>query len=600
MKSAFISHSWHDKRLARLIADTLQRLGGRVWLDDAEIKLGDSLIQKIRSGIDTVDYVVALISKVSVTSEWVSKELDIAMTQEIEGRRVKVLPVLASKCPLPGFLKGKLYADMSSPRAIQRSLPMLLERLEAPPDALSAVRAGKSPERLSDNRWVSHLSHALASNDPSIRYAALKDAKTWQAKALLADVPALHAVFGLLDARNGAHLRVRALKLLQGIEDDAFSYQIEPLLGDVNPHVVVGAIDCLSGLKARGSAMRILELLKGPTPPEVLRASLEYFSKVELRDETVILSLLATCDQLLKADPNDVGLRLAGLRALANQVSSGAALSIVPRVLDALTTGPDEVRLSLLDAICEKGEDLWIPQAPHLRTKLRQAVLECAGSPTAPVAAASWLAVLLMPDIAPAPSSRRTFWTFIAAADEDSLACWFERMSEYQLDALFDKAEDVAGLGAILGRFGGRFDEDVCDALCQIGSYSALKLVSETCTYEPKGWAKAATLRALASLDTWDPNLSRLLGAAKKDLPEFEGSMGKAWALLADFKAGLLDVKTLSERFPSTLRRTDDNSGQLRPLRNVLKHLKILSTDRPAARRLASILKKLDQGRRSS
>ena len=127
MNSTFISHSWHDKALARQIASILQRLGGRVWLDDAEIKLGDSLVEKIRAGIDSVDYVIALLSKNSVSSEWVSKELDVAMNQEIAGRRVKVLPILASKCDLPGFLVGKLYADMSTPKALQNSLPMLLE-----------------------------------------------------------------------------------------------------------------------------------------------------------------------------------------------------------------------------------------------------------------------------------------------------------------------------------------------------------------------------------------------------------------------------------------------------------------------------------------
>ena len=106
MKSVFISHSWHDKALARRIAETVQAFGGRVWLDEAEIKIGDSLEEKIRQGIDNVDYVIALLSNKSVSSEWVKKELDVAMNQEIAGRRVKVLPILATRCELPGFLQG--------------------------------------------------------------------------------------------------------------------------------------------------------------------------------------------------------------------------------------------------------------------------------------------------------------------------------------------------------------------------------------------------------------------------------------------------------------------------------------------------------------
>jgi len=114
MTSVFISHSWSDKPLARKIGQTLRRFGVRVWLDEAEIKLGDSLIEKIRKGIDTVEFVIALLSKRAVESEWVKRELEVAMSQEIEGKRVKVLPILAEPCSLPGFLKGKLYADMSS------------------------------------------------------------------------------------------------------------------------------------------------------------------------------------------------------------------------------------------------------------------------------------------------------------------------------------------------------------------------------------------------------------------------------------------------------------------------------------------------------
>ncbi len=57
MSSIFISHSWSDKSSARKLAADLRKVGVYVWLDEAEIKLGDSLIQKIRAGIDTVDYV---------------------------------------------------------------------------------------------------------------------------------------------------------------------------------------------------------------------------------------------------------------------------------------------------------------------------------------------------------------------------------------------------------------------------------------------------------------------------------------------------------------------------------------------------------------
>ena len=101
MNSMFISHSWKDKPLARRIGNALSAAGVRVWIDEASIKIGDSLIGKIREGIDETDFLVALISKNSIDSEWVTKELDIAMNQEIKGKSVKVLPVLLDDSPLP-------------------------------------------------------------------------------------------------------------------------------------------------------------------------------------------------------------------------------------------------------------------------------------------------------------------------------------------------------------------------------------------------------------------------------------------------------------------------------------------------------------------
>ena len=112
MSSVFISHSWKDKSIARRIGNSLNAVGVKVWIDEARIKIGDSLIEKIRRGIDEMDFLIALISKNSINSEWVTKELDIAMNQEIRKKHVKVLPVLLDDSHLPGFLEGKLYADV--------------------------------------------------------------------------------------------------------------------------------------------------------------------------------------------------------------------------------------------------------------------------------------------------------------------------------------------------------------------------------------------------------------------------------------------------------------------------------------------------------
>jgi hypothetical protein len=107
----FLSHSHADREFCEKLAEDLRHEGVFVWTDEAEMQIGDSLIRKISEAIDETDYLVVILSKSSVKSRWVRKEVDIAMTQEIRGKRVKVLPVLLEDCVIPSFLKDKVYAD---------------------------------------------------------------------------------------------------------------------------------------------------------------------------------------------------------------------------------------------------------------------------------------------------------------------------------------------------------------------------------------------------------------------------------------------------------------------------------------------------------
>ncbi|MDH5652629.1 MAG: toll/interleukin-1 receptor domain-containing protein [Gammaproteobacteria bacterium] len=130
MSSIFLSHSHADKPLARRLAADLRAAGHSVWIDEAEIEIGDSLIGKIREGLDQVEYVAALISSASVNSEWVNKELEIASNREIDEKRVVVLPLLIEKVDLPGFLKGKFYGDFTEEHKYEDSLQLLLRKFK--------------------------------------------------------------------------------------------------------------------------------------------------------------------------------------------------------------------------------------------------------------------------------------------------------------------------------------------------------------------------------------------------------------------------------------------------------------------------------------
>lgn len=55
----------------------LKHSGLKVWIDEAEINVGDSLVQKVSEGIYNTDYIGAVISRNSVSSTWVQEELSL-------------------------------------------------------------------------------------------------------------------------------------------------------------------------------------------------------------------------------------------------------------------------------------------------------------------------------------------------------------------------------------------------------------------------------------------------------------------------------------------------------------------------------------------
>ena len=143
--SIFLSHSWDDKFFARKLAEKLRENGLIVWIDEAEIKVGDLLLPKIGDAISKTDFVAVVLSHNSVASKWVQKELSMAMAEEVGGRDLKVLPILLEKCDIPIFLRDKMIADFTDPLRFDHALSTILEAVN-PPEQKSAPNA--EPEDL--------------------------------------------------------------------------------------------------------------------------------------------------------------------------------------------------------------------------------------------------------------------------------------------------------------------------------------------------------------------------------------------------------------------------------------------------------------------
>ena len=132
MSSVFISHSSQDKQFVRQLASDLTAAGIRVWIDEAEIRIGDSLVAKISEAIDQADYVIAILSRNSVQSQWMQREIQMALTQEIDEKTKVLLPAVIDNVEIPAFLQDKLYLDLSSADKYAAGVRELVAAIESP------------------------------------------------------------------------------------------------------------------------------------------------------------------------------------------------------------------------------------------------------------------------------------------------------------------------------------------------------------------------------------------------------------------------------------------------------------------------------------
>lgn len=91
MFDVFLSHASEDKPFVRELASALEERGITYWLDEIEIKIGDSLRAVIDKGLRNSRFGVVVLSKNFFAKKWPQLELDGLLAIEIE--RKVILPV---------------------------------------------------------------------------------------------------------------------------------------------------------------------------------------------------------------------------------------------------------------------------------------------------------------------------------------------------------------------------------------------------------------------------------------------------------------------------------------------------------------------------
>jgi tetratricopeptide (TPR) repeat protein len=107
---AFVSYGHADAAWVHALAENLERLGVRVFLDAWELVAGDLIAVRLQDGLAKAGAVVFVVSPESLGRGWVNEEFAAAVAAAA-ARRQRLIPVLYGEVALPPLVAARLYVD---------------------------------------------------------------------------------------------------------------------------------------------------------------------------------------------------------------------------------------------------------------------------------------------------------------------------------------------------------------------------------------------------------------------------------------------------------------------------------------------------------
>ena len=109
--SLFLCHASEDKPFVDRLALELDQRALFAWYDKREIFVGDSIVEKVNSGLESSDFLIAVLSPRSVSKPWVVREMSSSLMRQLGDRGIRILPVVVETCEIPPLFVDLKYAD---------------------------------------------------------------------------------------------------------------------------------------------------------------------------------------------------------------------------------------------------------------------------------------------------------------------------------------------------------------------------------------------------------------------------------------------------------------------------------------------------------
>ena len=143
----FLSHSSKDKPVVRELAARLKKDGIRVWLDEEQIKPGDSIPAKIEEGLEHSRVLVLCMSANAFGSDWAQLEAGTFRFRDPLNKERRFIPLRLDGTPIKGSLAQFLYINWRATDC-EQEYEKLLQACRNPASWPQASNSKSLPEGL--------------------------------------------------------------------------------------------------------------------------------------------------------------------------------------------------------------------------------------------------------------------------------------------------------------------------------------------------------------------------------------------------------------------------------------------------------------------
>lgn len=139
-RDIFLSHRSTNKDFVRLLAADVEAISfqGRnllTWLDEAEIRAGQSITGMVNQGLEVSRFIALIMTPEYFKSEsgWTEAEWHSALYTDPDNRKARIIPIFAADCPYVPFLLRHLKAIDLRGKNYERGLKELIAILRDEP-----------------------------------------------------------------------------------------------------------------------------------------------------------------------------------------------------------------------------------------------------------------------------------------------------------------------------------------------------------------------------------------------------------------------------------------------------------------------------------